>query len=351
MKKSLYKILLVLIIFSTVAFGQKPYRVGTTAANFLELGFGSAGISMGDAYVSVAHDLSSIYWNPAGLGYMEKSEFMMMYQPWFAGINNSFVGYGYAHPILGTFALGIYYMSYGSEEVTNVLMQEGTGEKFDGYDFAVNFSFGRRLAEWFSFGATGKYIGSKIWHCSGSALAFDLGAIVNTKFLSKTGKPGDGLNIGTSISNYGSKLSYNGIDLKQTVDIAPDEEGNYKYVPVRYELASWELPLIFRIGISFTPLLLDKQRLIVSIDALHLNNNSEYVNMGAEYKMKYDGVGDFSLRLGYRSAFMSDSEFGLTYGFGIKLYYLHNRTINIDYAYRDIGILGNTHAFTFGISF
>ena len=44
-----------------IALGQKPYRVGTTTANFLEIGYGTAGIAMGDACVSSVNDVSAIY--------------------------------------------------------------------------------------------------------------------------------------------------------------------------------------------------------------------------------------------------------------------------------------------------
>jgi hypothetical protein len=66
-------------IFATVLLGvlpltgqSKPYRVGTTTANFLEIGAESAGSAMGEAYVSVARDLSAVYWNPAGLSFMNR---------------------------------------------------------------------------------------------------------------------------------------------------------------------------------------------------------------------------------------------------------------------------------------
>ena len=38
---------------------------GTTVANFLEIDIGSAATAMGGAYVSIANDVSSAYWNPA----------------------------------------------------------------------------------------------------------------------------------------------------------------------------------------------------------------------------------------------------------------------------------------------
>jgi len=227
---------------------QKPYRVGTTSGNFLEIGYGSAGIAMGDAYVSISKDISSLYWNPAGLGYMTNNELQIMYQPLIADINTSFLGFGYVHPTLGTFALGMIYTGYGEEEVTSMLMEEGTGEKFDGSDYSFSLSYGRRIVQWFSFGATAKYVASQIWHESASAVAFDLGALVATDFLSPTGRKDDGLTIGMSISNYGSKMQYDGIDLKRPLDEEIDESGNFAYVPARYETQSWELPLIFRIG-------------------------------------------------------------------------------------------------------
>lgn len=333
------------------AAAQKPYRAGTTSANFLELGYGSAGCAMGDAYVSMPRDISSVYWNPAGLGYMEKNGLQAMYQPWLAGINTSHLAVGFVMPRLGTFALSLYQMAFGDEDVTTMIMQEGTGEKFSGQDLAVSFSYGRRLAQWFSFGTSLKYVNSKIWHESASAVAFDLGAIVNTSFLSWTGKESEGMSIGVIISNYGTRMRYDGMDLKYTVDISPTEQGNFKYLPARFEMQDWELPLLFRIGASFHPLLIGNHRVTMSVDALHPNNNSESLNIGAQYSLTLPQFGLFSARVGHRGLLQADSEYGLTAGFGLQLYYMHNRSLIIDYAWRDIGILGGMHGYTIGFVF
>ena len=338
-------------LIASLAYGQKPYRAGTTGATFLEIGYGSAGIAMGDAYVSMARDISSVYWNPAGLGYMTKSEFQAMYQPWLADIGTSFVGLGYVNEQIGTFGLSVLYTGYGEEEVTSVLMEEGTGEKFDGLDFSASLSYGRRLAQWFSFGASGKYVSSRIWHENASAVALDLGAVVNTSFLSWTGDPDGGLTIGMSISNYGTRLKYDGIDLKRLVDEDPNAGGNYEFIPSRFETDDWELPLIFRIGVSTHPILTSRHRLTVALDALHPNNNSEYLNAGGEYAMTIPALGELALRGGYKGLSMVDAQYGWTFGFGLMLHYLHNRAFKVDYAYRDIGLLGKMHAYTLGLTF
>ncbi|HQG45989.1 MAG TPA: PorV/PorQ family protein, partial [bacterium] len=254
---------LILLLLAAPLYAQSDSRVGTTAANFLEMGFGGAGNAMGDAYVSMGRDLSSVYWNPAGLGYMERNQVILNYQPWILDINTSAVSAAFANDRLGAIALTLYQTSYGEEKVTNTDMQTGTGETFDGQDIAVSATYGRKLAQWFSFGASAKYVTSRIWHERAGAVALDLGAIVNTPFFAWSDKPGDGLNIGMSISNYGTKMSYNGIDLKETVDINPDENGNYAYIPTRFETEGWELPLVARIGASINPLISGGHRLTV----------------------------------------------------------------------------------------
>ncbi len=340
-----------LLISAGLALAQKPYRVGTTVANFLEIGYGSAGSAMGDAYVSLANDLSAAYWNPAGLAYMEQNEAQFTYQPWLADINTAYAGAGLVVAQVGTFALGITQVGYGDMEVTSLAMQEGTGESFGANDYAISVSFARKLAQWFAFGASAKYVASQIWHCNASAMALDVGVLVNTNFLSRTGRREDGLTIGMSIANYGTKLRYDGMDLLQPIDILPDEDGNFSDVPGQFKLEGWELPLIFRVGASIHPLVTSHHRLTLSADALHPNNNSESVNVGAQYMMNIPSAGQFFLRGGYKALFMPDTEFGLTLGGGMTLRMMHNVAVKIEYAYRGVGILGKTHAYTFGVLF
>ncbi|HPG38866.1 MAG TPA: PorV/PorQ family protein [bacterium] len=337
--------------FNNSSFAQKPYRVGTTSANFLEMGFGSAGGAMGEAYVSMATDLSAIYWNPAGLGYMDQSEVQFTYQPWFVDINTSFTAAGLVIPRVGVLALGIYQVDYGDMKVTTLDQQTGTGEFFSANDFAFSFSYSRKLAEWFSFGASAKYISSKIWHTSSSAAAVDLGVMLNTHFFSPTGKKDDGMAIGMSIANYGTKMKYDGMDLIFPIDLSADEYGNYRDVPGQYRLQGWELPLIFRVGMSVNPIVIGKHRLTVSIDALHPNNNSESINLGAQYMMKMPAIGSFYLRSGYKALFMDESEYGATFGGGFVLRFMNNIGLKLDYCYKDIGMLGYVHSYTMGFLF
>jgi hypothetical protein len=339
------------MIASISAFAQKPMRAGTTTANFLEIGFGAAGNALGDAYVSLANDVSAIYWNPAGLARMNRSEVMFVTQPWIADMNTSFGAVGIVVPSFGTIGASIILMDYGEMDVTTMSMQEGTGEKFTARDMAISLSFARNIVEWFSFGASGKLVASNIWHMNGTALAFDLGVIIRTDFFSPTGENDRGLNIGMSISNYGTSLKYDGLDLLSPIDVDPNAAGNYRDAPGRLATQEWELPLIFRIGTSVTPVFTDEHELILSADALHPNNNSESVNVGAQYALTLPSFGRLFLRAGYKALFMEDSQYGASFGLGVQTDLLFNRGLKLEYAYRSIGILGDAQSLGVSVLF
>ncbi|MDZ7369718.1 MAG: PorV/PorQ family protein [candidate division KSB1 bacterium] len=345
-------IMLLTAALTATAYGQnRPFRVGTTAANFLEMGIGSAANAMGEAQVAATRDLASIYWNPAGLAYMEKNEIQFSIQPWIAEIKVSFLGAGVTVPRIGVLAIGITGMNYGRTPVTSLDMQEGTGETYAAADYAASFSYARKLAQWFAFGASAKFISSNIWHLNAKAAAMDLGVLVNTHFFAPDGDREKGLAIGMSISNYGMRMRYDGMDLLRPIDILPNQNGNYKDVEGQFRLQSWELPLILRLGVAAYPIATDTQLLTLAVDALHPNNNSESLNLGAEYAYTIPGRGRFMLRVGYRGLYMDKSEYGITFGGGAHIALLGNKLLKLDYAYKDIGLLGFTSTFTVGVTF
>ena len=353
LKKILTASLVCLMMTSLInnLYAQKPYRVGTSAATFLEVGYGPEGNAMGDAYTSVASDVSSIYWNPAGLASMYGNQATFCYQPWLADINTMFTAGAINVEGLGTFGLSIIAVDYGKMDVTTLSNQSGTGETFSASDIAVSLAYSRKLADWFSFGMAAKYVNSTIWHSSASAVAFDLGVLINTGFFSPTKNMEDGLNIGMSVSNYGTQLRYDGMDLTQPIDPTPSQHGDYKDVRGEYKLAEWELPLIFRLGTSLTVINSGNHRLLLSVDAIHPNNNSESVNIGGRYSVLFPGVCKVTFAGGYKALFMDQSQYGFSFGVGIDSYLLYKSGYRISYAYRTHKTLGGTSSYGVNIFF
>ena len=347
--------MIIISLICSNVFGQTINRYGTTAANFLEIGDGSRATSMGDAYVAVANDVSSIYWNPAGLSNVLNSSALFMVQPWLVDVDMLFAGGAVVVPKIGVFGLGITHLDYGQMDVTNLEYQNGTGERFGASDMAATFTFSRKIVSWFSFGSSMKYISSNIWHSSANAFAVDLGVLVNTKFFSFTGNDKDGMNIGMSISNYGTRMQYDGIDSYQPIDISEFEDGNYGDVAGQFRTSQWELPLIFRIGFALKPIVSNTVNLTLSADALHPNNNAESLNIGAALDYKIPSFGQVSLtsgaKNGMRSINSDGDNFSITFGFGVKMFHLGNKSLSIDYSYKPMGILGNVQIYTVGVSF
>ncbi|MCB0283146.1 MAG: PorV/PorQ family protein [Calditrichae bacterium] len=349
--KTLQQMCVIFLVLLGISFGQKPDRVGTTAANFLEIGIGSAGVSLGDANTASINDLSAIYWNPAGLAQMENNEVLFVYQPWIADISTVFAGVGLVIPDVGNLGISIFGLNYGDIEVTNMDSQEGTGEKYSAADYAISLSFSRMIVSWFSFGATAKYISSKIWHSEANAFALDLGVQVQTHFMSYSGQRQDGLKLGMSISNYGTRMQYDGHDLLFPVDIDPDGNGNFQNQQGQYKMGQWELPLIFRVGVAVDPLVFENQRLTLAVDALHPNNMGESINMGAQYKINSPGTGEFFLRAGYKALFLDDSQYGATFGLGVKLWMAGSNAVKVDYAFQSLDSFGAIHSTSVGFVF
>ena len=345
------------LIFLTCLI-QAQYRYGTTAANFLEIGVSSRAVAMGHAYVSLADDAISAYWNPAGLSKVQGLEFGFSSQDWVVGIQHSSFAIAANMGNYGTLSAWFTDFDYGSIEVTNITNQEGTGENYNANELAASLAYGRNLVDWFSFGASVKMINSTIWHSSAKAMALDLGVIVKTDFFSRTGNRNDGMNIGMSISNYGSRMRYDGIDLINPIDIAENENGNYDYVIGQFRTESWELPLIFRLGASFKPIVKSFHNLILSFDVLHPNNNSESINLGTEYNFNAVGGNKLSVRGGVKGLGISQGHktesilneeipfSSLTFGLGFERIISKNRTVGIDYSFQTIGLLGDVSLLT-----
>ncbi len=351
-----------IIIYILLSFGLSVDKNGTTSATFLEIDIGGEITCMGGAGVSHVDDASSTYWNPAGLAFSKKNQLFFMNQSWIAGIQHSYSSVSVPINRLGTIGLSINLMNYGETEVTSLDFQDGTGDYYSALDYSVSFSYARKFVNWFGFGTSIKYIGSKIWHTSASAFAMDLGAQIYTDFLSSKKGKHDGLKIGMSISNYGTKIKYDGLDLIQPIDPS-DDYGNYGDVMGKYETSSWELPLIFRLGLSNDFIKSKYSSLIIAFDAIHPNNDKERFNIGIKYSRINSQLFNYYVGAGYKGIHMKireknekikiqfSSEFGPSFGAGMSLPIQNKLNLKFDYTLRFVGVFGIMKLATLSLEF
>ncbi len=322
------------------ADAQNVSRAGTTAAAFLSIGVGPRAAALGGAFTAVANDATALYWNPAGLAQLGSGELITAHSEWLADVSHDYVGV--AMPLAGGVAgasvtvLGVPDMVVRTEE-----NQEGTGETFDASDMAIGVTYGRRITDRFSLGASAKMIQQRIWHSSATGFAFDLGTQFRTDFFG-------GLTIGAALTNFGTDLRLDGRDLRTSVDPDPTQEGNNGEIPADYALESWSLPLDFKLGVVMQPLATRMNQLTVAIDALHPSSNYESLNLGAEYGFRER----IYFRGGFQGLFLPEREGGLSVGVGVRqpLPY-RNGLAKLDYAFRDAGRLGRVHTIGLSVTF
>src|SRR5690242_3299611 len=86
---------------------------GTTGADFLKIGLGARAMGMGEAYVAQADDVSSLYWNPAGLALMQERQASFMYDQMYKDLKfqNANLGIPLENGAIGG---SLSYLSYGS---------------------------------------------------------------------------------------------------------------------------------------------------------------------------------------------------------------------------------------------
>ena len=315
-------------------------KTGTTAAQFLKIGVDARASAMGNAFTAMKGDLSSMYWNPAGLTSIGRMETMFMNSSWLAGIQFTHAAFAINLNAAGVIGFSMTSLSVPEDMVRTVEKPNGTGEYFDAGDLAMNFTYARKLTDQFSIGGNIKYIRQNIWHASASSVAADLGALFVTPF--------NGIRLGASLSNYGSEMQMTGRDQKFSIDPDPNNGGNVEFVNAMYETDKFPLPLLFRVGLSGEIIESEKMRLSFAVDALHPNDNVEWVNAGLEYAL----AETFFLRSGVTTLFREDSEEGFTFGGGVH-YRIGGSTtqIKLDYSYSAFGRLKNVQRLSLGIRF
>jgi hypothetical protein len=323
-------------------FSQSIGRVGTTAAPFLKIGVGGRALGVGETYTTLAEDVTALYWNPAGLARINKIEVGVSHYDYIADLYYDFGGI--AIPVEGIGTFGAFMANLGMPDIerTTVQFPEGTGEKVSAGSFVVGLSYARALTDRFSIGGNVKYIQETIWHSSASSFAFDVGVLYTTFFKN--------IKVGMSISNFGTEMQMNGRDMLTQHDVYPTYEGNNPNINAHLDTDPFPLPILFRVGISanITKDILGIQEhdWIIAADAVHPNDNNEYMNVGSELKL----FNLISFRAGFRQLFLADREGGLTLGFGIQ-YNIMDIDFNLDYANVDYGRLEHHNKFSLILSF
>lgn len=328
------------ILFLVANNANSQDKVGTVSAPFLSLASSARGTAMGGAFVAISNDENALIYNPGGLAQVNKNTVSFSNANYFVGSSYQDFTAIINNGNFGAFAIRAFVLNYGEIPVTTIQNPEGTGELFSPMDLSIGLTYSRYLTTSFSFGATVKYVSQQIWNSSATGFAVDLGVLYKSSFKN--------LRIGMSITNFGTDMTMSGDNLKQAYDIAPENNGNNDRLPVYLATNAWAMPLNFRVGLAMDIYETTLNKITLAVDAKHPSDNSEALDLGAEYGFK----NMVFLRAGYRNMFTSmASDAGFAAGFGLN-YELNSRnSIRIDYSYQKHEFLNSPQIWTLGITF
>lgn len=312
-------------------------KTGTTAAQMLKFNVGPRAIGLGGAFTSIANDVSAMYWNPSGTANIQSNEVFFNHSSLFLDLRHNYAAVASTISDVGTFGAFVSVLTMDEMLVRTVERPEGTGELFSAGTIVMGVNFSKYLIENFAIGFNLKYISESIWNMNATGFAIDIGTMYKIPILNE-------LRIASSISNFGTKMSLQGRD---ATIIYNSGAGGGNFVNADIEMGEFDLPLIFRFGISADIIKDETSRLTTAIDAIHPNDHTEYINSGIEYSWNES----IFLRGGYNSLFEKDSEKGLTFGFGLQYRLFELTKIKIDYAFQEFGRLKNIHYFSVGMIF
>jgi len=329
MNRKYITILLALILVVGIGYSREVQKVGTTSMQSLKISGSVRAIGMGDAYVAVADDIQSIFWNPAGLIHLKGTAtlFSQINMPADVQFNNIAVAKNLGRR--GVVGLHLLAMNTGDMEVRTWQHPEGTGEKFIAYDIVGGVSYAQRLTDRFIFGFNVRILQTGLENATFTSVLADIGTLYETALRS--------LKLGFSVQNFGPDIDYDGsyYDYLDQGRRGREEaqENDYHGAPP---------PTIYRIGLSANlfemtglkrPPMMDG---IMSIEMSHPNDNRERINFGLElcYMNMFFLRGGHKLR--YKNQFGYDEE-RWTGGFGLNIPLPGEKSIQIDYAYTGFG--------------
>lgn len=333
-------VVLMVSLQSQLIFSQQQ-KLGQTGMKFLNVSLDARSAAFGDAVTSLETNSTAMFYNPASMGWLNRTADISIGSTRFiADINyyNGAVSFVPEGGLYGVFGLSFTSVDYG-EFLGTVRANNEQGYvdvgTYSPTAMAIGFGYAKSLSEKFSLGANIKYVrqslGSSVvgdlevdpfqGYISGtteenelSVFAFDFGVLYRTGF--------ESLNIGMSVRNFARE--------------------------VKYKSEGFQLPLIFQLGASFNfadIMDVDKNEhsILVSVDANHPRDYPEQIMIGVEYTF----MNLISFRGGYSAP---NDERNFSAGVGLKKD-ISGVGLAVDYAYTPFGIFNDVHRISLNFAY
>ena len=159
----------------TSAWAGSDDRKGTSGATELLIPVGPRSSAMGGASSSDVKGIESLFWNPAGLAMLERTEAQFSHVSYFAGMDVNYRAVAMKAGGLGSLGLSAKVLSVGEIIVTTETAPDGTGEVIEPTFAVLTGSWGRQFTDKVNFGASVNYVTERVLSMSASGVALEFG--------------------------------------------------------------------------------------------------------------------------------------------------------------------------------
>ena len=323
-------------------YGQ-GLTAGTLGGSAVRVGVGARTAAMGHTFTAVADDVSSIYWNPAGLGQIKRPQLTIMGADWLGGIRHGWIGFGQSLGKWMSVGADVSYIWSGdipqtieSEADVGRYQEMGT---FNYNDMVIRVAIGSgeistnvyRGIDWGTIRIGGAFQVSQQRVNYSTITGYQLRwNHINLGMIYQP--PVKNLKLGLSVFNIGSS------------------EQQYLQQPV-------SIPQHVRVGLAYT--------ITIAMPSTVVNNTNtrpsllqNQMTVAVDYDFGYDQNGrshigleylfsnGFAMRGGYRRRLDADFLSSLSGGFGYA-----TRAYQVDYAFIPFGQVGNAHRISLSLDF
>ena len=191
MKKAIWA---VFFFFSSLTSIYSQTVIAKYAGEFLAIGVGGRALAMGSAQVAIVNDVTSGYWNPAGLAELNYPQVALMHEEHFGSlVNYNYAGVAIPYGKDMSFGLSIMRSSIDGIPDTRNALYDANGDgvldintdrldyskitEFNNTDWAFYLTFAKKQQDNFYWGANVKIIRRNIAEYSATGIGFDVGAI------------------------------------------------------------------------------------------------------------------------------------------------------------------------------
>lgn len=323
-RKTIKYFIALFLFVSSISYGQELSGI---AGSFVDIGFGTRAVGMGNAYVALANDASSIFWNPSGLTSVENIGIEFNYSK-----QLQIIPYGTASasvPLSNNNGVGVGVIYSGDDALKELTFIAAYAHQFG------NFSAGLALKyRHVSFGNNG--------FNEGDYIIFDPAEIEEGRLNQVFGDgSGFGLDLGLQYHLYDYlTLGLVVKDIFAPVNWTSDNNSTENKPKGSY---SESIPAELVFGISLNPI----KGLIINSDYKPniLIETSQKFNFGVEYLL----LDIIAFRAGTQQLLNNEPDKKYAVGLGIQ-YKITTVLTKVNFTYL-IEDLSNTYRFSVGIDF